>query len=46
MYSNKNKNLEEREIIEKKYVIKHSAKYLRVSYTDRNQQIRILYGSV
>lgn len=33
-------------IIEKLYVIKPSARYSRESYTDRNQQIRILHGSV
>ena len=31
-----NKFLDEREIIEKKYVSKPSAKYIRASYTDRN----------
>ena len=36
-----NKYLDAGEIIEKKNFIKPSAKYLRISYTDGNQQIRI-----
>ena len=40
-----NKSLDERKVIENKCVSKPSEEYVMVSYTDRDQQFRVLCGS-